>query len=365
VTGHGGADPTAPKDALASTPAQSWQPRCLKPETWPLIDRLLWEAACLPAGLLDDSGAAARLAEGSRQKYRKGYGVWLSFLIANGWLDPEEHPAKRITRRRLAAYFEAMRHLKQRGYTIFGRFLELRGMMKTIAPDHDTAWILRPNGLTIRQILRPANRTIVVPDSGVLYQWAIGMMESTDLGTPRKQGLLAFRDGLLLAMLAARGRRLRALSLLRDGHEIQRVGGNYRIELQAHQVKTKKFDAFSLPTRLTPFVNEYAHVVRPVLLGGQVNDAFWVGHDGTPLTAKGIQAMVFRRTKVRFEVAFGPHRFRHAIATTAALRASDIPGLAAPLLGISPGVEEAHYNRASQVAAVRKFQSILDSFGTA
>jgi integrase len=71
--------------------------------------------------------------------------------------------------------------------------------------------------------------------------------------------------------------------------------------------------------------------------------------------------MICKRSKARFGVAFGPHRFRHAIASTAPLRASHLPGLAAPLLGISQAVIETHYDRANQVAALQKFQAIIEA----
>ncbi|GLR66741.1 hypothetical protein GCM10010909_14210 [Acidocella aquatica] len=85
-----------------------------------------------------------------------------------------------------------------------------------------------------------------------------------------------------------------------------------------------------------------------------------MGIDGRPLEAKGIQEMVCKRSKARFGVAFGPHRFRHAIATTVPLRAPNVPGLAAPLLGISKTTIQNHYDRASQVKAVIMFQDILE-----
>ena len=70
-------------------------------------------------------------------------------------------------------------------------------------------------------------------------------------------------------------------------------------------------------------------------------------------------------SKARFGVTFGPHRFRHAIATTAPLRAPEHPGLAAPLLGISKEVVETHYNRSQQFAAVLTFQGIVEKLGSA
>jgi hypothetical protein len=57
-------------------------------------------------------------------------------------------------------------------------------------------------------------------------------------------------------------------------------------------------------------------------------------------------------SRQRFGESFGPHRFRHAIATTATLRDPDHPGLAVGVLGISGAVLEEHYNRAGQSQAV-------------
>lgn len=345
----------APADGLA----QSWRPQCLKLRDWPAMDRRLWEAGCASDELLE-VGHGAKLCADSRQKTIKGYGAWLSFLQAQGWLDRERHPADRITRDRLLAYFEALRGRHNRSYSILGRFAELRMAMKVMAPDHDTRFILKPNGVTIRRMLAPHCRPMVVPDAGVLFQWGISIMDNAKLEAPRRHGLVAYRDGLLIAMLASRGRRLRSMALLRLGQEFIRYGERYRVELQPEQVKTQKYDTFDLPDRLTPYIQKYLDTVRPALLRDNVHCALWVGIDGRPLLAKGIQGMICVRSRTRFGVTFGPHRFRHAIATTAPLRDPTRPGLAAPLLGISNGVIQTHYNRANQVAAVQRFQSILE-----
>jgi integrase len=59
--------------------------------------------------------------------------------------------------------------------------------------------------------------------------------------------------------------------------------------------------------------------------------------------------------------SFGPHRFRHAIATTAALCDPGSPGLAAGLLGITGQVLEEHYNRAGQNQAAIMFDKAITS----
>jgi len=162
-----------------------------------------------------------------------------------------------------------------RPFSILGRFTDLRMAMKVMAPDHDTTFILRPNGLTIRQMLNPHSRSVIVPDSGVLFEWGIATMEEAKLDAPRRYGLVEFRDGLLIAMLASRGRRLRSMALLRLGHELAWRGDRYRIELHPDQVKTNKYDAFDLPERLTPYIKQYIENVRPALLDDKASDVFW------------------------------------------------------------------------------------------
>lgn len=59
--------------------------------------------------------------------------------------------------------------------------------------------------------------------------------------------------------------------------------------------------------------------------------------------------------------AFGPHRFRHSLATTAAYADPFNPGFAASVLAISEKVNAAHYNQARRDDALRRFQEHLQN----
>jgi integrase len=142
--------------------------------------------------------------------------------------------------------------------------------------------------------------------------------------------------------------------------EIVRQETVYRIELGPDQTKTHVHDRFDLPEALTLYVQHYLAKVRPALLNGRKHDAFWIGARAAPLGAKGIEACILRLSRARFGVAFGPHRFRHAIATSSALRDPATPGLAAGVLGGSAQVIEQHYNRAGQIHAARRCAQMLE-----
>ena len=106
-------------------------------------------------------------------------------------------------------------------------------------------------------------------------------------------------------------------------------------------------------------VEPYLAVIRPALLAGQTAEAFWISRHGRPLAAKSLAERVYYRSGLGFGRPFGPHSFRHALSTTAVLRAPGEPGLAAALLGISPAVIEQHYNLAGQVAATTSFARLI------
>jgi site-specific recombinase XerC len=341
--------------------------RCWRLGEWPALDQAAWTRGCTPVAPYDDPygerRAGSTLRPDTLSKISKGYGRWLCFLAARGALEPDQPPLARVTRRRLRAYFHALRTAGNADYTVIGRFDELRKAMRILAPGQDVSWIDKPDGVSIAALLPKLRRPMLVPDSGVLLAWALAMMDQARVKpTAPRRRLTDYRDGLLLAMLAARGRRLRSMSLLRPGREVLQRGGHYRIELTPEQVKTSRADHFGLPEELTPYIQHYLDVVRPALLAGQSDDAFWISRDGTRMTAKAIQTQVFARTGKRFARAFGPHRMRHAIATTAALRASGHPSLGAGVLNITGRTTEKSYNLAAgQTAAALTFAALIEA----
>jgi hypothetical protein len=340
--------------------AKSNKPRLLWPlEWWPEGDRAAWVLGCTLGDPFDDPYYGASLRKRSQCKVRKGYGRWLSFLAERGWLDVEQPPLARVTPARLRAYFRALRAAGNADWTIIGRFGELGMAMKILAPGEDVSWIRKPHGVTVYAMLPKTQRALLVPDVRVLFAWGLQMMDEAapPLG---RHWRISYRDGLLIALFAARGRRLRSMALLGVGHELIERDGRFRIELTPDQVKIPKPDRFDLPDRLTPYLRRYLDVIRPALLRRREADAFWISKDGGPLTEDAIYSRIRKLSLRRFGQSFGPHRFRHSIGTTAPLLAPGHPGLAAGLLGITADVLEQHYNRSSQCQAGKRFAKLVD-----
>ena len=334
--------------------------RCLRFAEWPALDREAWRANGTPGEPLDDPRPADGLSPVSLQKYQDGYSRWLTFLASRGALDPAMMPAGRVTRRLVWAYLRELHGRGNMPMTIIGRIAELHMALRILAPDVDMSWVKRPRGRTVYTMLVKRRRTLLVPDAFVLAQWARDVMAAAekDLGEPRNQ--VAFRDGLLLGILASRARRIRSLTGLRVDHDLTFRNGCFEVDLEEDQVKTGRADWFPLPMHLTQPMRLYLDVVRPALLGHQRGNRLWISIKGTPLVQGSIQVMIQRRSKARFGIGFGPHRFRHAVATTAALRGSDQPHLAAGMLNISDDVERKHYNRARQIRSSLNHDALLE-----
>jgi integrase len=276
-------------------------------------------------------------------------------------LEPDVEPYDRVSRERLKAYYNQLRLHGNSDATIIGRFSELAMSMRVLAPKRDSGWIRKPFGHTMYALLPKRSRPLVVPSADIMLAWGYLTLEQSSTAATERERLVGFRDGLLITLFATCARRLRAVSGLRIGHEfISRTGG-YRIELPAELVKTGKPDCFDLPGTLTPHIDSYIHTVRPKLLGDKQSEHLWISSRGKPCTPTLIQARILELSKDRFGVAFGPHRFRHSVGTSAPHLDPTNMMIGAEVLGISPCVVQAHYNRGAQALAMAAYAECIDA----
>ena len=124
-------------------------------------------------------------------------------------------------------------------------------------------------------------------------------------------------------------------------------------------VKNGRCIEYHAPAGLSAAITRYLEVERAELLSGQSHDWFWVDQYGEPLSADNISDMIQRQSKRSLGKAFGPHRFRHAMGTTAPLVDPAHPGVAAAIMGITGKMVEDHYNRATQADVAQRFHASL------
>jgi len=343
--------------------------RCLKFASWPAPDRILWEEAVRQRDArtdpnhddLDDDHVAIEWSPHTLAKAADGYGRWLGFLDWRGELDPDEAPVDRVTRKRAGAFFKLMRELENSPFTIVGRFNELRGALRVLAPGRDMHWLLNPGGRPLRSRMRMVRRPRQIHDCRVLYEWGKRLMiEALSLPGPQRRRV-QFRDGLLIAILAARAMRLRSIFEVALGDQILRDDDGWQVLLGPEDIKNRKELAYGLPEDLHPFLERYVAVERQELLQGQQHDWFWVGWDGSRLDYRGVEKRVRWWSGKEFGKAFGPHHFRYCLGTTAEIVNPSAPGLGGAILGITREVYQESYNRAGQADAARRFHVQLQA----
>jgi site-specific recombinase XerD len=325
---------------------------------WPGIDQEYWERALAPGDLLDEPNYASRIRPATLKSIVVGYRRWLVFLSETNRLNPDSTPADRVTPANVGAYFQHLRQC-QSNASVIQRMSELRQAMRIMHPEADFRWITSPRGRSLASLLPVVPRPIQNIDSKVLYDWGLSMMRDAIQEADPGHGRLRYRNGLLIAIFAARAPRVKSMASLRLSTTVLRHGTGFRLVFGHEDVKTGLHIEFDTPAGLNAAIDHYVNVVRAELVTGADHEWFWVNQYGDPMSKGEISDMIQRQSKVTFGETFGPHRFRHALGTSAPLADPAHPGVAAAVLGISGRMVEQHYNRASQADVAANFGATL------
>ncbi len=326
---------------------------------WPVIDRQLWERGLITGDLLDEPNYASKIRPATLKSIITGYRRWLVFLTENGLLDREIAPAARVTPANVRAYFACLRG-SQSNASVIQRMSELRQAMRIMHPEADFRWLTSPRGRSLASLLPIVPKPIRIIDSKVLYEWGLSMMQDAPQEDDPEHRRIKYRNGLLIALFAARAPRVTSMASLRLGESVLRNGSAYRLVFAHEDIKTGRHLEYDTPVGLTAAIGHYIAVVRAELITGQDHGWFWVNQYGEALSKGEISDMIQRKSKETFGQGFGPHRFRHALGTSTPLKDPAHPGVAAAVLGISGPMVEQHYNRATQADVAEKFGTSLD-----
>lgn len=337
--------------------------RCLPLHAWPEPDRLAWEAALAPGDLLDGTiGPGHHWCPDTREKYRKGYGRWLTFVIGSGRFDPEEAPADRITRDAIGSYLEKLQD--QVGlWTLWGRLAELLAVAKVIAPERDWQWLRRIVGKLGTRVVATRNKHIRLRPAAEILHWAIGYMDDLIANPPSRHGPSHYRDGLMVGLLiACPTMRLKNLTQIEIGTNLVSTSAGYELRFGASEMKARKPVEVPVPDCLAPYLQHYFDVVRPQLLQGSDSDRLWITQYGKPMREKNVYEGITRTTKRAFGRPINPHLFRDCAVTSVAIEDPKHIGIAPPILGhTDPRTTEHHYIQAQQIDAGRKLQASLQA----
>ncbi len=321
-------------------------------DAWPDIDRQLWHTGMDFSDLFAIPHAAG-LAETTINNARKAHGRFLAVLAEGGVLDWTARPADRLTRQHARLFVRELVACGNTHNTINARVQALFCAMRIMEPKSDFKWLIENlDQLTIDR------RDIAVIDSRDLEAWGVELMERASASLDPVYRQIWFRNGLMITILATLAPRLRALSSMQLGKHAQRTSsGGWDLWFPARAVKTQRLIDYPVPQRLWSYVDRYVDRERKELLDGKMCDSFWIGKFGEKLGVRAIEGLIRRASEAKFGEAFGTHRFRHALATTAAYIEPTTPGLAASILGISERVVTEHYDKVRNHSAFERFQS--------
>jgi hypothetical protein len=333
---------------------------------WPEHDRRAWKAGTRRAGLFEQKGAGADWSLRSQAKTARGYGRWLGWLMQKDLLDPTLAPGSRVTRARVADYV-SMLSVSCAPYTLVCRLQELYDALRVLAPDMDWRWLAELWMRLGRRAESVANKRVRLRPTRDLFDLGRRMMTAAEqqTGWSRRRRAVHYRDGLMIALMAARPLRLKNFASIVLGVHLARQRGAWWLQFSAGDMKAKRLYEVAFPTALVPELEHYLAVHRAVLLAGESGqlpsgtNALWVSEIGTMLESGALAARIRKHTKAAFGASLPPHWFRDAAATTIAVEDPRHVRDAHHVLGNTLATTEKYYNQARSLEASRRYQATL------
>ena len=339
--------------------------RCKPVAEWPEVDRLLWEAALIAGDLCEEGGSRANFTENTNRGVVEGYGRWQQWLDRQGMLNQTDSPADQITPDRVRAYIADLeRHNATQ--TVLNRLIHLSTAAAVMDQQRDWSWLNRL-AAPIRARHRPARPKrprLVAPRE--LLDLGVDLVAAAERRNAACDRATTFRDGLMIALLAARPLRLANLVGLTLDRTLVLRGKQWWIQIPAMETKNREPIELAWPELLVPFLDVYLTCHRPVLAlrhgrwTRPIGEALWLSTDGSPMTRRAIYDRITRCTRKGLGRAINPHLFRDCAATTLAIEDPRHVRIASRLLGHRTcSTTEKYYNQARNIEASRTMQNYL------
>ena len=296
-----------------------------------------------------------------------GYGRYVSWLAKGHSLDAT-HPAERIHPGAFARFVNDLTDAGLAPATIANLARTVRAFAAAVDPEGDWHWLAhRAFRLKARAEPRRDKRLRVV-HSLKLYRLGLGLMDDASEAKTEKQAAVQFRDGLMIALLAARPLRLANFVDIALGESLVLRPPAYWLVFSEQETKTGRPINLPVPDSLVNYIDEYLRSARKLLLSNQMpaaapTTAFWISKKGTSLTSEQIRTAINTRTKIALGQSVNPHLFRDCLTTSLATDDPEAVLCAVPILGhTSFKAMEKNYNQATMLTAACDFASEIMKF---
>ena len=331
---------------------------------WPIEDRRRWEEAFRAGDRFDESGPGAHLAAATQRVLKASYARFLSFLLA---CHPDRlalAPEERINREIVAGYL-AWRRRRRRDLALITELHHLRGALTLICPNTDWSWLLRITKRIAATMPQKVPRYNLVT-SERLYAVGTELMDRAVAASDSdehvsKATAFAYRDGLLIALLACIPLRGRTLVALRIGKHLVKSGKIWALDIPADDVKGRRPLDYPISQELSARIDVYLERFRCRIPGADRHRGLWASNKGRPMSSDAVYTAVCHSTEAALGFAVSPHRFRHAVGSFwSAHDPANVRGVADILGHASFGTTEKHYMMAQSRLAGRVLQQAID-----
>ncbi len=340
----------------------------LKLAQWPEQDRLLWLAAREPGDFFDDAGLAADWRAATVVNVEYHYGTFLWWLRNVGRLDEKAKPVERATVVNIHDFIAA--YAADHAQSSVAAVVHVIGdIIRVTSPDADVPWIASL-ARRIKRKARPVKPTAQRRSPLIhLIRLGDGLMErgQTALVDDPSAGALMFRDGLMIVTEVALPLRRKNMASLRLGVSLFRDENGYRVKFAGDEMKNGQDFEGRYPDSLTPALDLYFDMIRPILRAGSKREddgSLWLGRWGEPMIGASISLRLRELTQRHIGVPFAAHSFRHSAATDIALLDPKHVGIVKSMLGHASPLSADYYNLASGFEAASRYQALLADLRT-
>ncbi len=331
-------------------------------DEWPAADKAAWERRFASMDVFDPISAKA--VWGTRQGFSigSGYQRWLGYLNACGELGKSVRPEERVTPVVVSRYMDHLRDRCGPG-TVYTYIRFLRSAVQALWPDVDWEWLWDIERLLARDRRRIRVTTPLVPIES-LYALGFELMDQarrTRKSYPLDQAVL-YRDGVMIALQAARPLRRSNLAGIRIGYHLVKAHRRWTLRIPRQETKNRRLYDVLLPEELDQPITRFLTTYRPRFKGFGGHDQLWLSRRGGPLCDEGVCRAIASRTGEAFGVSLYPNHFR-ACAVTSIAKGDPVNIRAATKLlhHAYISITERYYNRAQTIDASRRYQSHLDA----
>lgn len=340
----------------------TWNGKSLPAQLVPAAEINNWKARTGLSGILADDGPAANWRRATIELNWRVYLLWLGWLHACGRFDPLDSPAHRFSSSRVVSFIEEMRRRGNSAATILMRVLALERVLAVLGPD------------TNRQFLRTIIRNLPegkdatakrarLQETAVLVDVGIQLMQGVDVAARlTRQIATAYRDGLMIALLALRPFRRHNFSAMELSKNLIRRGEAWWLCYDEDETKNGAVIEVPFPAELVSWLERYLLTYRPLLAGDRyAGDRLWLSYWYTPMDDTSVYGQIVDRTEKAFGAAVNPHLFRDCLATSLAIDNPELIGIAHLMLGNDIATCQREYNLAQTRSAGRRLAGAVDA----